>query len=128
MKEYHGTFSIGLLDGRFQFEGPVIKDKTSFSFGMRRSWMDLLTTPALWIANRNFSDKNIKTRYAFHDINAKITHRFSDRNKLSLSVYSARDLFKSRVLQSVSGGICSRSTRNGMRIHSISVGATCRSD
>ena len=61
--------------------------------------MDLLTTPALWIANRNFSDKNIKTRYVFHDINAKITHRFSDRNKLSLSVYSARDLFKSRVLQ-----------------------------
>lgn len=99
MKEYHGTFSIGLLDGRFQFEGPVIKDKTSFSFGMRRSWMDLLTTPALWIANRNLPDKNIKTRYAFHDINAKITHRFSDRNKLSLSVYSARDLFKSRVLQ-----------------------------
>ena len=41
MKEYHGTFSIGLLDGRFQFEGPVIKDKTSFSFGMRRSWPHL---------------------------------------------------------------------------------------
>lgn len=25
LKEYHGTFSMGLLDGRIQYEGPIIK-------------------------------------------------------------------------------------------------------
>lgn len=65
----------------------------------------MLTTPALWIANRNFSDKNIKTRYVFHDINAKITHRFSDRNKLSLSVYSARASVQVESAATVSGRI-----------------------
>lgn len=33
-KEFHGTFSLGLLDGRIQFEGPIIKDKTSFNIAM----------------------------------------------------------------------------------------------
>ena len=41
MKSYHGVFSLGLLDGRIQWEGPIVKDKTSFCFGMRRSWADL---------------------------------------------------------------------------------------
>ena len=45
-KEFHGTFSLGLLDGRIQFEGPIIKDKTSFNIAMRRSWADLITSPA----------------------------------------------------------------------------------
>ena len=35
MKEFHGTFSLGLLDGRVQFEGPIIKDKTSFNIAIR---------------------------------------------------------------------------------------------
>ena len=38
------------------------------NFSIRGFYAESHTT-ALWIANRNFSDKNIKTRYAFHDIN-----------------------------------------------------------
>ena len=52
MKEFHGTFSLGLLDGRVQFEGPIIKDKTSFNIAMRRSWVDLFTAPAFFLLNR----------------------------------------------------------------------------
>ena len=39
MERYHGYFSLGLIDGRIQVEGPVIKNKTSFNFGLRRSCM-----------------------------------------------------------------------------------------
>lgn len=93
-KEFHGNFSIGLLDGRLQFEGPIVKDRTSFNFAIRRSWLDALSGPAFFFYRRSHPDHNINVRYAFHDINGKITHHFSDKNKLSLSVYSGNDLFK----------------------------------
>lgn len=93
LNEYHGTYSIGLLDGRFQMEGPIVKGKTSFNFGLRRSWMDVVTTPLLALANKGSEDK-VKLAYAFHDINGKITHVFSDRSKTHLSVYSGVDNYK----------------------------------
>ena len=71
MKEFHGTFSLGLLDGRVQFEGPIIKDKTSFNIAMRRSWADLFTAPAFFLLNRSNPDDKKNVRYAFHDINGK---------------------------------------------------------
>lgn len=67
MKEFHGTFSLGLLDGRVQFEGPIIKDKTSFNIAMRRSWADLFTAPAFFLLNRSNPDDKKNVRYAFHD-------------------------------------------------------------
>ena len=44
-EDYHGVFSIGLIDGRLQYEGPIVKGKTSFNVAMRRTWMDLVTVP-----------------------------------------------------------------------------------
>ena len=99
MKEFHGTFSLGLLDGRVQFEGPIIKDKTSFNIAIRRSWADLFTAPVFFLLNRSNPDDKKNVRYAFYDINGKITHHFSDNNKLSLSVYSGNDLLKAKAQQ-----------------------------
>lgn len=101
----HGTFSIGMLDGRFSLEGPLVKNRTSFSVGMRRSWLDLFMLPAMHIMNRmenqasDVETTDQKFRYAFHDINAKLTHRFSEHHILSFSLYSGTDLLKSRVRQ-----------------------------
>ncbi len=94
MKHFHGTFSIGLTEGRFQLEGPIIKDKTSFNIALRRTWLDVLTAPVFAILNaKNGGDKYF-FRYAFHDLNAKVTHRFSYRSRLGLSIYSGNDLLK----------------------------------
>ena len=51
-KEYHGLFSIGLLDGRFQLDGPIWKDKTSFNIGLRRTWTETVTLPLLAYLNK----------------------------------------------------------------------------
>lgn len=99
MKQYHGSFSLGLLDGRFQLEGPIVKDRTSFNFAIRRSWADVFTAPAFLIYNSSNPDNKRNVRYAFYDLNGKITHLFSDRNKLSLSVYSGNDLLKMKANQ-----------------------------
>lgn len=99
MKEFHGTFSLGLLDGRVQFEGPIIKDKTSFNIAIRRSWADLFTAPTFFLMNRSNPNDKKNARYAFHDINGKITHHFSEKNKLSLSMYAGNDLLKTKTRQ-----------------------------
>jgi hypothetical protein len=91
----HGSYRIGLLDGSVQLEGPIQKGKTSFNIGLRRSWMDLLTRPVFAMYNHCSSEEegNITMNYFFHDLNAKVTHVFGDRSRLSLSVYSGQDKF-----------------------------------
>lgn len=104
--KYHGVVGIGLIDGRLQFEGPIVKGKTSFNFGLRRSWLDVITVPAFAYVNHkqnselhdNMSnDPSIVTdkyngRYAFWDANARLTHIFSQRSRLSLNFYMGRDV------------------------------------
>jgi hypothetical protein len=92
MYHAHGSYRIGLLDGSLQFEGPITKGKTSYNIGLRRSWLDLLSKPIFAIVNHNNTDgENLSLDYVFHDLNAKITHIFSDRSKMYLSVYSGSD-------------------------------------
>jgi len=92
-RNYHGLFSIGLLDGRLQFEGPVWKDKTSFNIGLRRSWLDVLTEPVCLLIS-SLEESKFRVKYAFWDLNANITHKFSDDSKLSLNFYGGRDAAK----------------------------------
>lgn len=93
MKKLAGDFTVGLIAGRFNLEGPIVKDKTSFSFSGRRTWFDLLSTPAQRIANKSAQPGDTKTlnSYNLHDINAKINHRFSSKSRLYLSSYLGSD-------------------------------------
>lgn len=95
MREYRGSFTLGLLEGRIQFEGPIVKNRTSFNVALRRTWMDLLTAPALAIINSSRRNKQ-NLRYAFHDLNAKVTHIFSEKSRADISLYSGNDVFKFR--------------------------------
>lgn len=90
----HGTFALGLIDGRFQLEGPLWKGKTSFNVGLRRTWMETVTLPVFWIINSiNKPDKQ-NARYSFTDFNAKVTHKFSETNRLSANFYAGRDVVR----------------------------------
>ena len=84
MQAFHGTFSIGLLDGRVQLEGPIVKNKTSF------------TATAFGLRNLSKKHDHLNGRYSFQDINAKVTHRFSNQSRLYLSFYSGNDYMKIR--------------------------------
>ena len=68
-EEFHGSFMIGLIDGRLQIEGPLIEGKTSFNLALRRSWMDAVLAPAIAYVNRsNDRGEVIGGNYAFHDL------------------------------------------------------------
>lgn len=88
---YHGTFALGLIDGRLQFEGPIWKDRTSFNVGLRRTWTETLSVPILAIINRYNKPDKVRGGYAFTDLNAKVTHKFSDNNRLTANFYIGND-------------------------------------
>lgn len=96
MKEYHGSATIGLISGNLNFEGPIVKDRTSFNISLRRTWLDVLSAPALAIANKITKKDGLRTRarYAFHDLNLKVNHIFNDRSRMYFSLYNGNDVLK----------------------------------
>lgn len=92
LERYHGSFSLGLIDGRVQVEGPIVKGKNSFNVGLRRTWLDVVTIPAIWYANaRNGADRTVGGNYAMWDINARFTHHFSAGHVLNACFYTGAD-------------------------------------
>lgn len=96
MREYHGSATLGLTSGNLNFEGPLIRNKTSFNLSLRRTWLDAVSAPALAILNRLKRNQGTKTkgRYAFHDLNAKINHHFNSRSQGYLTLYYGEDFLK----------------------------------
>ena len=92
MNEYSGSFSIGLLNGGLQFEGPIVPGKTSFNVGLRRSWFDVLTVPVFAVVNMTYPyGQEGRMRYAMNDFNASLTHLFNNDDIISLNVYLGSD-------------------------------------
>jgi hypothetical protein len=83
---YSGSASVGILAASANIEGPIGNDKTTFFVSGRQSYLGLVAAPLI----RDFSSYS-SNDYNFYDINAKITHRFDDKNKLSLSFYRSYD-------------------------------------
>lgn len=91
-KEIHGNYSVGIITSKFNLEGPLIKDKTTFNISYRRTYGDLIIKPVLWYLSA--TDQNagkFSAGYYFYDLNGKIAHQLSDRDKLYLSIYSGDD-------------------------------------
>jgi hypothetical protein len=86
-KRFSGTGGIGLISSRLTLEGPILKDKTTFLISGRRTYADLF----LFLAK----DDNLKdSKLYFYDLNAKINHTFNENNRLYVSGYFGRDVFK----------------------------------
>ncbi len=85
LKEYHGTLSVGLIASKFQLEGPIVRDKTSFNLSLRRTYADLIAKP--------FLTEKEKGGYYFYDTNLRIQHRFSAKDRIFLSAYHGLDKF-----------------------------------
>ena len=92
---WHGSASLGLVDGRIQVDGPIVKGRTSLNFGMRRTWTDIVKSMAmLFITNPLDEEMVASSHYDFGDFNLKLTHRFSESSKLIFSAYYGQDFGK----------------------------------
>lgn len=100
-KEYHGLVNIGLISAKLCLEGPIVKEKTTFSVSARRTYGDALLQPVLWmIQSMNEGDgmeSKIFGGYYFYDLNAKITHKFSEKSRLYASYYMGDDVVYAKI-------------------------------
>jgi hypothetical protein len=77
---------IGIISSRLKIEGPIVKDKGSFTISGRRTYADLF----LKVSN----DTSInKSRLYFYDLNAKANYDIDKNNRIFLSGYFGKDVF-----------------------------------
>ena len=92
MNDWHGTGTIGLIASKLTLEGPIKKDKTSLIISGRRTYIDLLAKPLIKSSFESDGSSG-GLGYFFHDINAKINHKISEKDRLYFSVYAGKDKF-----------------------------------
>ena len=99
--KWKGSASLGLIDGRIQLEGPIIKDKTSINVGIRRTWLDIIKSLAMGVVRMRSNSENMEdimnyTHYDFGDVNLKLTHLLGETGKLSFSAYYGHDVLSAK--------------------------------
>lgn len=95
-EKFHGRFNVGLLSANIFLSGPIVKNKTAFTVGIRRSWIDLISIPTLAIMNAIDKKKGKKhiAGYSFMDFNARIDHRFNSNASAYVIGYYGHDNLK----------------------------------
>lgn len=91
MKKWTAEGGIGIIASRLTIQGPLKKDKCSIMLSGRRTYIDLFTKEIL---KKVQDGKFAGNSYYFYDINAKINYRFSDKDRVYISGYFGRDVFK----------------------------------
>lgn len=86
-KKFVGTGGIGPLSGKFTFEGPIIKDKTSFLVGVRSMYSN-------WLLRKVPNEAVQNSSGSFYDLNFGINHQVNEKNNVYLSFYKSKDGFK----------------------------------
>ncbi|MCC5944201.1 MAG: TonB-dependent receptor [Bernardetiaceae bacterium] len=86
-KNFEASGGLGSISSRLTLEGPIAKDKASFIVSGRRTYADLFLKLS--------PDEDIRnnTLY-FYDFNAKVNWRINDNNRVFLSGYFGRDVFR----------------------------------
>jgi len=87
MNKTSGVVSIGTLSSRLHVEGPVKKGKSAYSLSARGMYT-LLYQPFMKLLLNEQPAGN----FFFYDLNAKYSHKFSDNDRLYLSVYNGKDV------------------------------------
>ncbi len=91
-KKRTGTGGIGTISSRLTLEGPLAKGKMSYVVSGRRTYADLF----LRLSNKKELRDN--TLY-FYDLNTKVNYQIDENNRIFVSGYFGRDVFKNSDFQ-----------------------------
>jgi hypothetical protein len=84
-KKFGAEGGIGLIASRLKLEGPIVKNKGSFTISGRRTYADLFLK-----LSRDTSLN--KAKLYFYDLNVKGNYRINDKNRIFLSGYFGKDV------------------------------------
>lgn len=86
MKEFHGCVGVSAISDKVHIEGPIVKDRTSFSASARGMHTFLF--------DRLLHAMGSPANYYFFDLHGKVTHRFrGGKDRLYANVYHGQDEF-----------------------------------
>ena len=88
IKNYEVNGGIGTIFSRFAVEGPIARNKSSFILAGRRSYIDVLAQP--FLKNNDLDGVGLR----FYDLTGKTNYYISDKDRVYLSGYLGRDVFK----------------------------------
>lgn len=110
---YHGNVTVGLVATKASIEGPIywnkedwqkfkagepLKAQTTFNVSARRTLYDLFVSPiAAAVTSAGSGGTTTMAGYYFYDVNAKLTHTFSEDDKLSASFYMGDDVIYANI-------------------------------
>ena len=102
-KKFSGQGGVGLVTSRLTLEAPLFNHQTSILLGGRTTYAGLVIP---------FMGEEVQgSDIYFYDLNAKVTQRINDNNRLFLSVYRGRDRFKVRDMMGLGYGNASATLR-----------------
>ncbi len=84
MKETHGMVSVGVVSDKMHLEGPIIKDRLSYSVSARGMHTALYSPLIKWAMNNPGSKDKEYANYYFYDLTGKLTWRLSDKDRFYL--------------------------------------------
>lgn len=87
-EKVQGEAGIGAISSRFTINGPI-GERTSYLISGRGVYLSLLNLPLLYMYNSG--SRATYNNYNFYDVNAKINHKFNDKNRLYFSLYTGHD-------------------------------------
>ena len=87
-KKFGGSAGIGLIMSRLSLEAPL-SENGSFILSGRRSYIDLMSKAYLTLKGEDSKDQ-----FYFYDLNAKGNYRFNENNRLFVSGYFGKDIWK----------------------------------
>jgi len=88
IKNYEVNGGVGTIFSRFSVEGPIAKEKSSFILAGRRSYIDVLAQP--FLKANDLSGVGLR----FWDLTFKTNYHLSEKDRIYLSGYMGRDVFK----------------------------------
>jgi hypothetical protein len=94
-KEFKGDATLGLVSSKITLEGPIINEKTSFIISGRRTYADLIVKP--------FLPSSTDLSLYFYDLNAKVNHKISEKDRIFLSAYAGNDIFSVNFIEDEQG-------------------------
>lgn len=95
LRKRTGMFSAGVTDGRFQIEGPIRKDVSSYNIAFRYGWVEAVLRPMVNKFNVDgtylSNDITKDGHYGFGDIDAKVLWILGDSDKLTFNTFLSFD-------------------------------------
>ena len=120
MKETHGSFGLGALTDKFHLEGPILKDRLSYSLSAR-GLHTIFYDPFIRLLGKRVSDRSgeeVYANYFFYDLNGKLTWRLTDQDRFYLASYNGRDQMNANFTEDESR----YSTREGFNRTKVGLG------